>query len=66
VKQPLTPQVSQTEASAMFQRTRNGWVMDSLRLGRRGLDRPSARTGKAQPARGGIFTLRRGDTRAAG
>lgn len=35
--------INRTEAQAMFQRTLTGWISDNLRLGRSGLDRPSAR-----------------------
>jgi hypothetical protein len=36
--------ITEAKAKTMFQRTLNGWVMDNLRLGRSGLERPSART----------------------
>jgi hypothetical protein len=68
VKHPMTRRgTTPAEARAMYQRTMNGWIMDSLRLGRRGLERPSARPSAAPPAsRGSLFTFRRGDTRAVG
>jgi hypothetical protein len=35
----------QASAQAMFQRVITGWAMDALSLRRRGLDRPSERSG---------------------
>lgn len=62
-----TRRLSSTEAKAMYQRTLNGWVMDTLRLGRSGLERPSARAGAAKSgARAGVFTLRSSQARKAG
>lgn len=62
-----TRRMSGAEARAMYQRTLNGWVMDTLRLGRRGLERPSARAGIGKSgARAGMFSLRPSGARKAG
>ncbi|MBX3357165.1 MAG: hypothetical protein KF745_01925 [Phycisphaeraceae bacterium] len=58
--------MTEAKAKAMFQRTLNGWVMDSLRLGRKGLERPSARGGVPQfHVRSGLHRGSRSQTRAA-
>jgi hypothetical protein len=47
-----TQPLSQAQTRSMFQRTLNGWVVDNLKLGRAGLERPSARGGAAQRGAG--------------
>lgn len=61
-----TQRINPSEVRAMYQRTLNGWVMDNVRLGRQGLERPSARTAARPPASTSVFKLRQSGVRATG
>src|SRR5262249_54991985 len=60
------PEISPAQARAMYQQTLNGWVTHTLRLDRKSLNRPSARTSSRAPGdRTTLYTIRPSD-RAVG